>query len=230
MPLVEMTDDERTALDEASRAARPVREWPRSWAVGPPASGRGAGEVAQVLDCSVSSVYDWAADWREQKAALAAYVTARAAYAEASPRANLCVATSWLSLLTVPGLLYARDPSLLGGPLGGLFRWLAKRGMRYRARRRHPVNVYQGVGFVLLGIAIAAYAFSGYVPKLFINAPIGSSASAAAVWLIMFPGFLSLPLVMVSVPLTLGVPLAFAFWGGRADMHDRGIEPARADE
>jgi transposase len=69
IPLVEMTDDEHTALDEAQRAVRTVREWRRYQAVRLLADGREAGEVARVLGCSVSSVYYWAADWREQKAA-----------------------------------------------------------------------------------------------------------------------------------------------------------------
>ncbi len=69
MQLVELTDDERTAFDQAQRAVRTVREWRRYQAVRLLAAGREAGAVAQVLGCSVSSVYYWAADWREQKAA-----------------------------------------------------------------------------------------------------------------------------------------------------------------
>ncbi len=69
IPLVEMTAEEREALDEAQGAVRTVREWRRYQAVRLLADGREAGEVAQVLRCSVSSVYYWAADWREQKTA-----------------------------------------------------------------------------------------------------------------------------------------------------------------
>jgi len=82
MQLVEMTDDERTALDNAQRAVRRVREWRRYQAVRLLAEGREASEVAQVLGCRVSSVSSWgvllgcppgvsswAADWREKQVA-----------------------------------------------------------------------------------------------------------------------------------------------------------------
>jgi hypothetical protein len=144
------------------------------------------------------------------EAAHSAYLTGRAAYAAASLRSYLFVAAGWLAMLTVPGVLYARDPSLLGGPLGRLFRWLAFRGMRYQTRRRHPVTFYQGVGFLLLGIALAAYAVGVDIPKLFINVPIGSAASAAAVWLIAVPMIFSPAVFIVSIPLTFGAPLSFS--------------------
>ncbi len=69
MQLVQMADNERTALDQAQQAVRTVRAWRRYQAVRLLADGREASEVAQVLGCSVSSVYYWAADWREQKVA-----------------------------------------------------------------------------------------------------------------------------------------------------------------
>ena len=69
MQLVEMTAEERTALDNAQRAVHSVRHWRRYQAVRLLAEGREASEVAQVLGCSVSSVYYWAADWREQQVA-----------------------------------------------------------------------------------------------------------------------------------------------------------------
>ncbi len=69
MQLVQMADNERTALDQAQQAVRTVRAWRRYQAVHLLADGREASEVAQVLGCSVSSVYYWAADWREQKVA-----------------------------------------------------------------------------------------------------------------------------------------------------------------
>ncbi len=69
MQLVEMTANERTVLDQAQRAVRTVREWRRYQAVRLLADGREASEVAQVLGCSASSIYYWAADWREQKVA-----------------------------------------------------------------------------------------------------------------------------------------------------------------
>jgi transposase len=69
IPLVEMTTDERRALEEAQRAVHSVHEWRRYQAVRLLADGREAGEVAQVLGCSVSSVYYGADDWRERKVA-----------------------------------------------------------------------------------------------------------------------------------------------------------------
>ena len=69
MQLVEMTDNERTALDQAQQAVRTVRAWRRYQAVRLLSDGREASEVAQVLGCSVSSVSYWAADWREQQVA-----------------------------------------------------------------------------------------------------------------------------------------------------------------
>jgi len=64
MHLVELTDDDRTALESAQRAVRSVREWRRFQAVRLLADGREAGDVATVLGCSVSSVYYGADDWR----------------------------------------------------------------------------------------------------------------------------------------------------------------------
>ena len=65
MRLVELTNDDRAALDEALRTTRQVREWRRLQAVRLLADGREAPEVAQALGCSASSVYYWADDWRE---------------------------------------------------------------------------------------------------------------------------------------------------------------------
>lgn len=65
MRLVEMTDADRAALEEALQRTRRVREWRRLQAVRLLADGREAPEVAQVLGCSASSVYYWADDWRE---------------------------------------------------------------------------------------------------------------------------------------------------------------------
>lgn len=65
MRLVEMTDADRAALEEALQRTRGVGEWRRLQAVRLLADGREAPEVAQVLGCSASSVYYWAEDWRE---------------------------------------------------------------------------------------------------------------------------------------------------------------------
>lgn len=64
MPLVEMTDKERVAVEAAQRATRRVREWRRLQAVRLLADGREAPAVAQALGCGVSSVYYWAEDWQ----------------------------------------------------------------------------------------------------------------------------------------------------------------------
>jgi transposase len=66
MRLVELTGDDRTALDAAQRTARRVREGRRRQAVRLLADGRGAPAVAQLLGCSASAVYYWAEAWREQ--------------------------------------------------------------------------------------------------------------------------------------------------------------------
>ena len=65
MRLVEMTHEDRAAVDAALRSTRRVREWRRLQAVRLLADGREALEVAQTLSCSASSVYYWADDWRE---------------------------------------------------------------------------------------------------------------------------------------------------------------------
>src|SRR5258708_4971271 len=59
MRLVDLTDDDRTALDAALRTTKRVREWRRLQAVRLLAEGHEAPEVAQVLGCSASSVYYW---------------------------------------------------------------------------------------------------------------------------------------------------------------------------
>lgn len=64
MRLVELTNDDRVALDEALRTTKRVREWRRLQAVRLLADGREAPAVAQALGCSASSVYYWADDWR----------------------------------------------------------------------------------------------------------------------------------------------------------------------
>jgi transposase len=64
MRLVEMTDDDRVALEGALRTTRRVREWRRLQAVRLLAAGREAPAVAEALGCSASSVYYWADDWR----------------------------------------------------------------------------------------------------------------------------------------------------------------------
>lgn len=64
MPLVELTDEERVAVEAAQRATRRVREWRRLQAVRLLAAGGEAPAVAQALGCGVSSVYYWAQGWQ----------------------------------------------------------------------------------------------------------------------------------------------------------------------
>ena len=63
--MVEMTDDERAALDAAQRPARRVREGRRWQAVRLLADGHAAPVVAQMLGCSAAAVDCWAEAWRE---------------------------------------------------------------------------------------------------------------------------------------------------------------------
>lgn len=64
VPLVTLTDDERTVLDQALGATKRLREWRRLQAIHLLDRGREAPEVAETLGCSASSVYYWANDWR----------------------------------------------------------------------------------------------------------------------------------------------------------------------
>ncbi len=57
MRLVEMTDADRAALEEALQRTRGVREWRRVQAVRLLAEGREAPEVGQVLGCSACGVH-----------------------------------------------------------------------------------------------------------------------------------------------------------------------------
>lgn len=64
VPLVKLSDDERSALDEARRTTKRLRDWRRLQAVHLLDTGREAPDVAETLGCSASSVYYWADDWR----------------------------------------------------------------------------------------------------------------------------------------------------------------------
>lgn len=65
MRLVDVTDEDRRALDAAQRTTRRVREWRRLQAVRLLADGQEAPAGAPALGGSASSVYYWATDWRE---------------------------------------------------------------------------------------------------------------------------------------------------------------------
>lgn len=61
-----LTAADRRTLERAATAARRVRVWRRYRAVLLLDAGRSATEVAQTLGCSGSSVYGWAATWRDR--------------------------------------------------------------------------------------------------------------------------------------------------------------------
>lgn len=66
MQLVELTNEERAALEAAQRPVHRVREWRRFQAVRLLADGAEVAAVAQALGCSASAVYYWAEAWREE--------------------------------------------------------------------------------------------------------------------------------------------------------------------
>jgi transposase len=61
-----LTEEDRRVLEQAATDERRVRVWRRYRAVLLLDEGRPAAEVAQALGCSASSVYGWAAAWRER--------------------------------------------------------------------------------------------------------------------------------------------------------------------
>src|SRR5262245_35030162 len=63
--LVDVTDQERLALETAAAAERRVHRWRRYQAVLLVAAGQHPAAVAQSLHCSRASVYAWVAAWRQ---------------------------------------------------------------------------------------------------------------------------------------------------------------------
>jgi transposase len=63
MPLT-LTTDERAALQAVQARSRNVRHWRRYQAVLLRADGAPVATVAQTLDCTETSVYNWVAAWR----------------------------------------------------------------------------------------------------------------------------------------------------------------------
>src|SRR5262245_25977271 len=63
MPL-RLTSEERTALGAAQAQSRNVRHWRRYQAVLLRADGVPVATVAQTLNCTETSVYNWVAAWR----------------------------------------------------------------------------------------------------------------------------------------------------------------------
>ena len=64
-----LTESQRTELDAAAAAEKGVRRWRRYQAVLLLAAGQAPAAVAQTLRCSLASVYNWAAAWRQDEAA-----------------------------------------------------------------------------------------------------------------------------------------------------------------
>lgn len=67
-------------------------------------------------------------------------------------RAALLLSAFYVSIAVVPGLLYAVNPSLLGGPLGRLLRRIAANARVRRPRKRYPLSIDQGLGCAVVGI------------------------------------------------------------------------------
>lgn len=65
MPLT-LTAEQRTALHTAQARSRNVRHWRRFQAVLLRADGVPVVTVAQTLDCTETSVYNWVAGWRAE--------------------------------------------------------------------------------------------------------------------------------------------------------------------
>lgn len=65
IPLVEVSAEQRAALEGAVRQARRVRAWRRSRAVLLLTAGQEPAGVVRALGCGRASVYAWAAAWRE---------------------------------------------------------------------------------------------------------------------------------------------------------------------
>jgi transposase len=112
MPLT-MTVDERAAVQAAQAHRRAVRHWRRYQAVLLRADGVLIATIAQTLDCTKTSVYNWIAAWREDGLAgvaegvhpgkvrrldAAAEAALEALLTEGDPQAYGYMATGW----TVP--------------------------------------------------------------------------------------------------------------------------------
>lgn len=69
---ISLNEQESLDLAQATATARQVRQWRRYRAIQLLADGQSPHQVAAVLDCSLASVYNWAAAWKQAgKAALA---------------------------------------------------------------------------------------------------------------------------------------------------------------
>jgi transposase len=62
---IDLTHPQQMALGAARRQARHVRQWRRYRAIEWLAGGQAAAAVAATLGCSLASVYNWGAAWRQ---------------------------------------------------------------------------------------------------------------------------------------------------------------------
>src|SRR5262245_36896492 len=67
--LVELSGADRAVIAERCRQERRVRQWRRYRALELLASGQAPPAIAAALGCALSSVYTWAAAWRQAGAA-----------------------------------------------------------------------------------------------------------------------------------------------------------------
>lgn len=124
-------------------------------------------------------------------AAHAAYLSANAAAQQANVRAWVIMATTGLSALVIPGVLYATHPQYLGGPLGGLLRQAATSARRRQPRPWRQITRHQGLGLMFLGVGLAIFCIVLAVAQL----------TVAPWWLIpamllhYLAYFLSIPLI-----------------------------------
>jgi transposase len=62
---ISLTEQESLELAQATTAARQVRQWRRYRAIQLLAEHQTPQQVADVLDCSLASIYNWAAAWQQ---------------------------------------------------------------------------------------------------------------------------------------------------------------------
>jgi transposase len=66
---ISLTEQERLELAQVTTAARQVRQWRRYRAIQLLADHQTPQQAADVLGCSLASVYNWAADWQQGRQA-----------------------------------------------------------------------------------------------------------------------------------------------------------------
>lgn len=152
-------------------------------------------------------------------AAYNAIVAAKAAYRSATVRVYLLFGAAFLSLFTLPGLVYALSSPLLGGPLGRLLRMASVNAARHR-RLQQPVTYYQGLAVAVQGAGAVVFSLVSATTML-----------APAIFWLVFPALLLWPAAYVWSIVLLGGSWWFTIdrRDPRAGVGDRGIESARGD-